>query len=134
MAGMPRIPPLTDPDAETAEIIEKSGLRDGRPLNIFATFAHHPRLLKRFLVLGGFFLGRGLRPERDREIVILRSAWRARSEYEFGQHTRIGHLAGLSYAEIRALATEEHELQGDDAVLVRVADEIAAQAVLSEET
>lgn len=134
MGGMPRIHPLTDPDPETAEILAKAGLHDGKPLNIFLTFAHHPRLLKRFLVLGGFFLGRGLLPERDREIVILRSAWRSGSEYEFGQHTRIGHLAGLSHTEIRALAVANHELEGNDAVLVTVADEIAADAVLSDAT
>ncbi len=134
MAVMPRIHPLADPDPETAEILAKAGLHDGKPLNIFATFAHHPRLLKRFLVLGGFFLGRGLLPERDREIVILRTAWRSRSEYEFGQHTRIGRLAGLSEGEIRALTVDEPGLGGHAAVLVSVADEIASQAVLSDST
>lgn len=134
MAGMPRILPLTHPDPETAEILARAGLHDGRPLNIFATFAHHPRLLKRFLVLGGLFLGRGLLPERDREIVILRTAWRAGSEYEFGQHTRIGRQVGLSDEEIRALAREDAGLEGDDAVLIAVADELAARAVLSDAT
>lgn len=131
---MPRIAPLTDPDPETAEILAKAGLHDGKPLNIFATFAHHPRLLKRFLVLGGFFLGRGQLPDRDREIVILRSAWRSGSEYEFGQHTRIGHQAGLAYSEIHALAREDHGLEGDDAVLIAVADEVSANAVLTDTT
>lgn len=131
---MPRIQPLTTPDLETEEILAKAGLHDGKPLNIFSTFAHHPRLLKRFLVLGGFFLGRGLIPERDREVVILRTAWRAGSEYEFGQHARIGRAAGLTDAEVRALATESPDLTGNDAVLVRVADEIGSRAVLSDAT
>ena len=131
----PRVPPVTDPDPETAELLAKTGLkRDGRPLNVFATLAHHPRLLKRFNVLGGLFLGRGLLPARDRELVILRMAWRAGSEYEFGQHTLIGRQAGLDDAEIAALAGGERAWDERERALIAAADEVDATARLSDAT
>jgi len=134
MAPRPRIEPVRDPDPATAEVLAKTGLRDGRPLNVFATLARHPRLLKRFNVLGGLFLTRGLLPARERELVILRAAWRARSEYEFGQHTLLGRRAGLSEAEIAALAGGSADWSERDAILLAVADELDGGAVLRDET
>ncbi len=50
----PRIAPITEPDAELTELLGKTLLgANGRPINIFGTLAHHPKLLKRFNVLGG---------------------------------------------------------------------------------
>ena len=89
--GQARIEPVA-PDAiddELAEILAGSLTVDGRPLNIFGVLGTHPKLLKRFNLLGGFLLNKGLIPEREREIVILRVGWNARAVYEFGQHTLI---------------------------------------------
>ena len=127
----PRIAPVRDPDPETADILSKTLVGDGPPFNVFTTLARHPRLLKRFNVLGGFFLTRGSLPARDREIVILRSAWRSGSEYEFGQHVLIGRQAGLTDEEIAALATERATWPAHDAALVAVADEVDRDAVVS---
>ncbi|HXM55274.1 MAG TPA: carboxymuconolactone decarboxylase family protein [Candidatus Dormibacteraeota bacterium] len=129
----PRIPPVTDPSPEVAEILGKTAISDGPPLNIFATLAHHPRLLKRFNVLGGLFLGRGVLPAREREIVILRTGWRTRCEYEFGQHVVLGRRAGLTDEEIRLLAREDGEWPAEDAALVRLADELHATRDVSED-
>jgi 4-carboxymuconolactone decarboxylase len=120
----PRIPPVTDPTPEVAEILGKTAISDGPPLNIFATLAHHPRLLKRFNVLGGLFLGRGVLPAREREIVILRTGWRTGCEYEFGQHVALGRRAGLTDEEIRRLADAGAAWPAEDAALVRLADEL----------
>jgi 4-carboxymuconolactone decarboxylase len=108
-----------------AEILGKTPLQpDGTPLNIFGTLAHHPRLLKRFNVLGGLFLSRGLLPERERELVILRTGWRTRCEYEFGQHVLIGRRAGLSDEEIRRVTRDDGDWPPGDALLIRLSDEI----------
>jgi alkylhydroperoxidase family enzyme len=69
-----------------------------RELNIFRTLAHNEALSKAFLQLGGHLLGGGVLPVREREIVILRTGFRSGSEYEFGQHTRIGRRGGLTEA------------------------------------
>lgn len=132
----PRIRPLADPDAETREVLAKTGLRDGVPLNIFATLARHPRLLKRFNVFAGLFLTRGLLPPRAREIVILRVAWNTRSVYEFGQHTLIGRQVGLTDAEIARVAApaETAGWEPADRLLVALADELCAYDRVSEPT
>ena len=129
----PRIRPVTHPSDEVAETLQKTLVRPGPPLNIFATLAHHPRLLKRFNVLGGLFLGRGLLPARERELVILRTAWRARSEYEFGQHTLLGRRAGLTDEEIRRVTDDGAAWPDDDAALIRLADEVHETRDVSDE-
>jgi alkylhydroperoxidase family enzyme len=40
---------------------------------------------------------------RLRELVVLRVAWRTRSAYEWAQHVRIGHQAGLSTEQLHAI-------------------------------
>jgi len=105
----PRLAPATDPAPEAVEVLEKSPSIGGRPLNIFGTLAHHPLLLRRYVAMGGVFLRFGLLPARERELVILRTAWRTGSVYEFGQHTRLGRDAGLSDDEVGRLATPGDE-------------------------
>jgi 4-carboxymuconolactone decarboxylase len=136
----PRIEPIDPSDVaagpEVAELLEKTKIRDGAALNIFRTMAHHPRLLKRFNVLGGAFLAQGLLPPREREIVILRVGWNCRSVYEFGQHTIMGRDAGLTDAEIATLATTRADgpWSADDQALIALADEICADDCAGEET
>jgi 4-carboxymuconolactone decarboxylase len=133
----PRIFPLEEPGPDVSELLAKTlGDNRGVPLRIFRTMARHPRMLKRFNVLGGFFLTRGDLPARDRELVVLRTAWRSGCEYEWAQHVLIGARAGLSQDEMSQVA--QPGLAGSwparDAALLRAADEIADQADLSEET
>jgi 4-carboxymuconolactone decarboxylase len=104
-------------------------------LNIFRTLAHHPALLDRFSRFGGFLLYKGLLPERERELVILRAGYRCGSVYEFGQHTRIGAAAGLTATEISRLATEATDGWTDaDAPLVSLVDELCATNSVTDET
>jgi 4-carboxymuconolactone decarboxylase len=124
----PLLLPVSDPTPEVADLLAAMPQRDGRPLNVFGTLAHHPRLLKRMNVFGGLFLAHATVPIREREIVILRAAWRAGSLYEFGQHTQIGTEAGLTPGEIAALAGANHEWQPGDALLVDLADQVDAGA------
>ncbi len=129
----PRIQPKSADTDELREIFSKAlGSPTGEPLNIFGTLAHHPKLLKRFNVLGGFFLNSGLLPDREREIVILRVGFRCQAIYEFGQHTLIGKRVGLTDAEISALATSDEQTSGattydwaeEDAALIALADDL----------
>ncbi|MPZ73594.1 MAG: carboxymuconolactone decarboxylase family protein [Nitriliruptorales bacterium] len=131
---MPRIPPVTQYGDEQWEILSKTLLDDdGRPLNVFATLAHHPRLLSRFNALGGLFLAKGTLPARERELVILRVAVRARSAYEFGQHTVIARRTGLTPDEITAVV-HNGTLTAGDALLVRFTDELFDRDVVSDAT
>ena len=123
----PRIAPTDEPGPEAAELLARLPSPDGRPLNIFGTLAHHPYLLRRYVAMGDVFLGRGLVPAREREIVILRTAWRTRSVYEFGQHTRLGRQAGLSEEEIARVTEEDRDgWAAGDADLLSMVDELHA--------
>lgn len=132
MADSPRLAPV-DPanlDDDTVQVLEALG-----GLNIFATLAHHPSLLKRWLVFGNHVLNRNTLGARERELVILRAGWRCGSEYEFGQHTVIGKRCGLTDEEVHRLTTDGIDGWSDqDAVLVAATDELVASHTLSDST
>ena len=128
----PRIPPTTDADwdDETRALVDGLGR-----MNIFATLAHHPKLLKRWLVFGNHVLNKSTLPARERELAILRVGWRCGSDYEFGQHTVIGRREGITDEEITRLAVESLDGWSDtDAAIVRAADELVAEHTLSDAT
>jgi alkylhydroperoxidase family enzyme len=135
----PRVMPLAEADyTDEARALFEKGLRDGagRPLNIFATLAHHPGLLRRWLVFGAHVLGKSTLPPRERELAILRVGWLCRSEYEFGQHTRIGRAVGLTDAEIRR-ATEGSGASGwsdRDRCLLKATDELVRDHFVTDAT
>ena len=67
----PRLQPL--PREEWDD--ETRALLGDRTLNVFATFAHHPKLMKRWLVFGNHVLSKSTLPARDREVLVLRTGW-----------------------------------------------------------
>ena len=131
-----RIAPVTEVDDELEELLGKTLMIDGRPANIFGVLAKHPKLLKRFNLLGGFILNKGLLPIREREIVILRVGANCVSRYEFGQHTVIGRRCGLTDDEITALLrpADAHPWSDEDAALIAMSDELCADDCISDAT
>jgi 4-carboxymuconolactone decarboxylase len=123
--------PLAEIDQETREL-----LGPGQPLNIFATLAHHPKLMKRWLVFGNHVLAKSTLPARERELVILRVGWLCRAEYEWGQHTAIGSASGLSDEEILRIAEGPQATGwGDfDRALLRATDELHSDSFISDDT
>jgi alkylhydroperoxidase family enzyme len=129
-----RSPESVDP--ELADILSHALTHNGAPLNIFGVLARHPKLLKRFNLLGGFLLNKGLLPARERELVILRIGWNAEAEYEFGQHTIIGRQVGVTDEEISALtrARDSHPWSTGDAALIAMSDELSDDDCVSDAT
>jgi 4-carboxymuconolactone decarboxylase len=133
----PRLVPLTaadDPDL--AEQFAK-GLNgpNGSPLNIFGTLAHHPDLLRRWLVFAKHVLSKNTLPERDRELLILRTGWNCQSRYEFSQHVAIGLRCGITEAEIDMIKVgATADWSPFDRLLVNAADELHEQSALSDAT
>jgi alkylhydroperoxidase family enzyme len=130
----PRIKPLDAPSDEVAQLLAKTVHHNGQPLNAARVLAHHPRLLKRFMLFAGMFLSHSLLPDRDRELITLRSAYRFRVHYYFAHHVETALSSGLTEAEIRATADETYQWQDNDQLLIAAADEIAATAQLSDAT
>ncbi len=135
----PRIRPL-DPqeaDAEAREQLDRSlPGPDGGPLNIFRTLANHPQLMRRWMSFGTALLLKGVLPARDRELLILRTGWNCRSEYEWGQHAAIARATGMSDGEIARVADgpEAAGWEPFDVLLLRAADELHADACVSDAT
>ncbi|CAN5766797.1 carboxymuconolactone decarboxylase family protein [soil metagenome] len=138
MSDTPRIEPLPPADREprTEELLRSLRFEpDGEDLNLFTTLARHPRLLKRWSAFGGLLLTGGVLPARDREVLILRTAANTGADYEWGHHLPIGRSTGLSDDEMAGLAsTEAVTGSAHDAVLVRAADELHIDAVISDAT
>ena len=75
-------------------------------------------------------------PTRDRELIILRTAWLNRGDYIWGRHDVSGQEAGLTEHEISRV-TRGPEASGwsdFDAALLRAADELFTSRFVSEAT
>ena len=82
-----------------------SGAADAPPMpGILGLLGHHPRLAGDWLALNGGFVDDAVLDARVRELLILRVGWRTRCRYEWAQHTRMAERAGLTSAEIAAVA------------------------------
>ncbi|GAC1608939.1 MAG: carboxymuconolactone decarboxylase family protein [Mycobacteriales bacterium] len=133
----PRLRPL-DPEEIPPDLLDLPAFRrSGRavPFNIYRTLAHHPDLLRQWLVFSEGIRFTGRLPERDRELLILRTGWNCRSEYEWGQHVAFGRRAGMTDAELLALCqpVEEGAWTAPDRALLQAADELHKTATLSDE-
>ena len=127
-------------DDITDEMAELLGVQGGvvatSPANnVFATLVRYPGLYRKWIPFAGKLLA-GKLPARDRELLILRTAWSCRSDYEWGQHTFIGKASGLSEEEIERVAAGPDAPGWDDAdrTLLRAVDELHTDACLSDTT
>ncbi len=105
-------------------------------MNIFATLANNPGLTRKWLPFGGKLLQGGALDARTRELLILRTAWNAVSDYEWGQHARIGREAGLADDEI-VRVSEGPDAAGwsaDDALVLRACDELCTDRDITDPT
>ncbi|WP_087623532.1 carboxymuconolactone decarboxylase family protein [Aeromicrobium sp. PE09-221] len=104
-------------------------------VNIYSTFVRHPRLFEPWRSVAHALLFDGQLPPRERELAILRTAWRADCDYMWAQHRRHAANAGISEEEVEAVAVEDVSAWSDDDRLVLVAsDELTRDADLSTET
>jgi alkylhydroperoxidase family enzyme len=135
--SQPRVLPAADDelDADAREFVHQAS-RDGRVLNIYRTLARHPKLLKRWGVFGTHILYKNSLPPRERELVILRTGWLCRSEYEWGQHVLIAKASGVTDEEIERVKAGP-DVAGwseGDAALLRAADELHDDSFISDPT
>ena len=116
---------------------ETRGLLGGTStLNIFATLAHNPKLMKRWMVFGNHVLAKSTLPARDRELLILRTGWNCRAPYEWGQHVAIARGIGVTDEEVGRIAAGPDAPGWDpfEAQLLRAADELHFDQCLTEVT
>jgi 4-carboxymuconolactone decarboxylase len=88
------------------------------------TLLYHPRLAGRFLAFNGTLLSDAVLPERWRELIVLRVAWRTGSEYEWRQHVRMAPRHSVTEDEIRAIAEGGGEWAAPEGDLLAATDQL----------
>jgi alkylhydroperoxidase family enzyme len=95
-----------------------------------------PETCGRYWAYTGYFVRNATIPARDRELLILRTAWLNRGDYIWGRHNVMGREAGLTEQEISRV------MQGPgasgwsafDTALLRAADELFTSRFISRPT
>jgi alkylhydroperoxidase family enzyme len=132
----PRIPiPSADElRADVAELLPLIAPPGREPARTMAVLARQPDFLAPFLGWAAALALQGTLPKRDHELLALRAAWNCRSEFEWGEHAEYARQAGLTDAEIRAVAGDGSGFAGHEAALLRAADELHAGSDVSDQT
>jgi hypothetical protein len=90
-------PPRIDPLTRAAWTVDQRRLPAGAPpLRLSATLVRHHTLLRAWPPFASALQSGGLLPGRDRELLVLRTAWNDCSEYEWGPPRAAGREGGLS--------------------------------------
>lgn len=133
----PRLRPLEREDLNEEQVALMEAMPPGfADLNIFKTLVRAPKLIQSFVPLGGYLVAQSTLPARDREILILRTAWNADAEYEWGQHVRIGKTIGLTDDDFERIAVgpDAEGLGTVERTLLAAADELFYDTILHDET
>jgi 4-carboxymuconolactone decarboxylase len=140
-SGDQRVPPLApeqlDKEAQdiAASLQAFFGSKPGG-MTAFATMYKHPGLYKGQMQLGLELNQHGKLPPREREMVILRTAWLVRSPYEWGEHVGYGKKLGLTSAEIERI-TQGSAAPGwneHDRAVLRGVEELIGDHAISDAT
>jgi 4-carboxymuconolactone decarboxylase len=134
--GRERVPPLApqERDERQAALVREAGAE----LGVYTTLVRNPDVFGDFLPFGRRMLRDSSLDPRERELLIMRTAYRCRARYEWSHHEVIGRRAGLTDDDLSRLAEEttDDPESADPArtLLLRAADELVAGHVLSEPT
>ncbi len=111
----------------------------GKPVNLYRALGSHPALTAAWTEFANSIRHDSRTPRALRELMILRTAQLAHSEYEWAHHLRMARKAGVAEAKIAALANwrtgaafdakERAALALTEAVMAcKVTDEVHAEA------
>ena len=76
----------------------------GKPVNLYRALGNHPALTAAWTEFANAIRHHSKTPRALRELMILRTAQIARSEYEWAHHLRMARNAGVAETKIAALA------------------------------
>ena len=101
----------------------------------FRTLLTHPELVKGVLPFANYVLAESTLTPRHRELLILRTAWRTRSDYLWAKHQRRATAAGLSAAHVAFIGGRPGPpLDPFETALLSAADQLHWHSVISSDT
>ena len=116
-------------------VVEK---KEGRPkaMNTLGSLAHHPALARAFFTFNGHLLMATTLTERQRELLVLRTAAVRSCGYEWMQHVFVGRDAGLDDEEISRIAFGPDAPFWTDleASMLRAVDELIGGGAITDDT
>ena len=132
----PRVSPLPEAErsAEQRELAARFAALG--MANAVGTYLRYPALAAAILPYTEYLLTASTLPPRDREILWLRTAWLARSNYLWAHRVPAARRAGLTAAEIARIAAgpDDPNWAAFEAALLRAADELHVDAFVSDAT
>jgi alkylhydroperoxidase family enzyme len=134
--SQPRLAPLARDQWTDAQREVATSVSEGRITNAIATYMRHPTLARDLIPFERHMSSESTLPARQRELVILRTAWLCRSNYVWAQRADIARRSGVTSDELVRIA------QGPDApgwssfeaALLRAADELHIDSFVSDQT
>jgi len=137
-----RIPPLADDEwteearAALASLPQEMLPPPGTPINVLSMMAHHPALMAAVLPFSVYLRWHSTIDDRQREILILRTAWLHAAEYELLRHAKNARRYGFTEDELVGITVgaEASCWSPAEALLVRMADELDDAHYVSDAT
>ena len=125
--------PLQEWDESLSGVLDDM---NGQPLNVHGLMANHPHLLSAWWNYRNYSVNGGDLAQRDRELVILRVAFRTGAWYEWASHVDRGQQAGLSLDEIDRVANGPGAPDWSDkeAALLTAVDELINEHAITAAT
>lgn len=145
LASYPQSPRLSSPRLKPLAVSEMTPeqrgivqpqIKDGKLPNLYATLIHHPGLYGPRLEFGSYVQRDSSLPPATRELLILRTAWLIRSDYEWVHHVAAAKAAGLSDDDIRRVAkgAQATGWNEEQAAVLQAADELRREAFIRDDT
>lgn len=108
----------------------------GRAPNVLATMLHHPELAGPFTIFGNILLRKPAIGHRNRELMLLRVAWRTGARYEWVHHVKLASQYEITDDDISAIVhgTTSETWTACEQDLVLATDEMLDSYRISDET
>lgn len=123
------LPPL--PLAQWPESLNDAQRQLQNPLNVHKVLAHHPALLQAWLPFRQHIVTGSTLDARQKELIILRTVYLTKTEYEWQQHVRRGRSLGISDDEMARVRHGAGAFMGETAVLLQAVDETVQQHAIT---
>lgn len=134
----PRIAPVSE-DKWTPEqraLIAPQVRPDGTALNLYTTMLNHPKLYGPRARFGSYLQRDSMLDPETRELLIMRTAWNIRADYEWAHHVEYAKSARLSDQQIADIATGPQAMgwNARQRAVLTAADELRREAFISDAT